>query len=98
MNIIFYQFAKRNNSTKIVNTTGTTLTCQLKAETDMINPVLEINGVPAAWNPIWNYCYIAAFSRYYFINNWRWMNGIWACECAVDVLASWKTDIGNLSE
>lgn len=98
MNIIFYQFAKRNNSTKIVNTTGTTLTCQLKAETDMINPVLEINAVPVAWNPIWNYCYIAAFERYYFVNNWRWKNGIWECECSVDVLASWRTEIGGTTE
>lgn len=98
MNITFYQFAKRSNSTKIVNVTGTTYDCQLKSETDMINPSLLINGVPAAWNPIWNYCYIPAFSRYYFINNWRWRNGVWECECAVDVLASWKTEIGAKEE
>lgn len=98
MNITFYQFAKRTNSTKIVNVTGTTYDCQLKAETDMINPSLLINGVPAAWNPIWNYCYIPAFSRYYFINNWRWRNGVWECDCTVDVLASWKTQIGAKEE
>ena len=98
MNITFYQFAKRSNSTKIVNVTGTTYDCQLKGETDMLTPSLLINGVPAAWNPIWNYCYIPDFSRYYFINNWRWRNGVWECECTVDVLASWKTQIGAKEE
>lgn len=64
----------------------------------MINPVLVINGVPAAWNPIWNYCSIPAFDRYYFINNWRWINGLWECACTVDALASWKTEIGTMEE
>lgn len=98
MNITFYKFAKKANSTKIANGTGTTLTCQLKADTEMLNPTLIINSVPAAWNPIWNYCYIPAFDRYYFIRNWRWLNGVWECSCAVDVLASWKTTIGNQIE
>ena len=98
MNITFYQFSKRNNSTKIVNVTGTTYNCRLKDHTDMINPVLVINGVPAAWNPIWNYCSIPTFDRYYFINNWRWINGLWECACTVDALASWKTEIGNMEE
>lgn len=98
MNITFYQFAKRTNSTKQVNVAGMQMNCQLKAQTDMISPVLEINGVPNNWNPIYNYCYIPGFKRYYFINNWRWLNGIWQCECVVDVLASFKTEIGNMTE
>ena len=98
MNIIFYQFAKRSNSTKIVDVTGTTLSCELKESVTMYNPGLVIKAVPAGWSPIWNYCYIAAFNRYYFINNWNWLNGVWECSCVCDVLASFKTEIGNLSE
>ena len=98
MNITFYQFSKRNNSTKIVDVSGTTYDCQLKDQTSMINPVLVINGVPAGWNPIWNYCSIPAFNRYYFIDNWRWMRGVWECDCSIDVLASWRTEIGASEE
>ena len=96
MNITFYSFAKKANSTKQPPAnSGTVLSCQLKADTDMLNPTLVINNTPLAWNPIWNYCYIPGFKRYYFINSWTWRNGIWECGCTVDALASWKTDIGN---
>ena len=98
MNITFYQFSKRTNSTKIVNVTGTTLTCELKGTTTIFNPTLVIKAVPAAWNPIWNYCYIPGFDRYYFIDNWTWLNGVWECSLVCDVLASFKTEIGNMSE
>ena len=96
MNITFYSFAKKANSTKQPPAnSGTVLSCQLKADTDMLNPTLVINNTPIGWNPIWNYCYIPNFKRYYFINSWTWLNGVWECSCAVDALASWKTDIGN---
>ena len=98
MNITFYQFAKRSNSTKIVDVSGTTLTCELKGTTTIFNPSLIIKAVPAAWNPIWNYCYIPDFKRYYFVNNWNWLNGVWECSLVCDVLASFKTEIGNMSE
>ena len=98
MNIDFYQFTKRTNSTALPSTGATTLSCQLKDETSMISPTLVIKAVPTGWNPIWNYAHIATFNRYYFINDWRWLNGVWECDCVVDVLASFKTAIGNLSE
>jgi len=96
VNITFYSFAKKANSTKQPPAnSGTVLSCQLKADTDMLNPTLVINNTPIGWNPIWNYCQISNFKRYYFINSWSWRNGVWECSCAVDALASWKTDIGN---
>lgn len=99
MNINFYSFTKRSNSTAQPSTGAeTVLSCQLKEETNMVNPTLVINAVPVAWNPIWNYVQIPDFNRYYFINNWRWLNGVWECDCICDVLASFKTEIGNLSE
>lgn len=98
LNVTFYQFSKRTNSTKIVNVSGTALTCELKGSTSIFAPVLIIKNVPAAWNPMWNYCYIPGFDRYYFVNNWTWLNGIWECSLACDVLASFKTEIGNMSE
>ena len=98
MNITFYQFSKRTNSTKIVDVTGTTLTCELKGSANMFNPGLIIKAVPANWNPIWNYCYIPGFKRYYFVDNWNWLNGVWECSLVCDVLASFKLEIGALTE
>ena len=46
---------------------------------------------------IYNYVYIPLFMRYYFIIDWRYINGAWECSCNVDVLASFKTSIGNTS-
>ena len=98
MTVEFLSFSKRSNSTKQPTTGQTALSCQLKDPTSMITPTLLIKNVPSGWNPIWNYAHIAAFDRYYFINNWRWMNGVWECDLVCDVLASFKTEIGNLSE
>lgn len=100
MNVIFYNFSKRSNSTKQpgVGDTGTTLSCELKDQTSIVNPTLVIKGVAAGLSTIWNYAHIATFNRYYFINNWRWLNGVWECDLFCDVLASFKTGIGNLSE
>ena len=98
MNVRFYTFSKRTNSTMIPNTTYTQLSCELKAPTSIITPSLVIKNVPANINTAWNYCYIPDFGRYYFIRNWTWLNGVWQIDTAVDVLASFKTEIGNLSE
>lgn len=99
MTITFYVFSKRTNSTKIVDVAGTTYnSCELKAETSVMTPVIKINAMPTVINPWFNYCYIPSFGRYYFINNWSWINGVWECEAMIDVLASFKTDIGNLTE
>lgn len=99
MNITFYQYSKKENSTRIVDVSGTALSsCQLKAPTSMLYPTLIIQGIPSGWSTIWNYCYIPDFNRYYFVKDWRWLNGVWECDCSVDVLASWKTQIGLLNK
>ena len=97
MTVTFYSFAKRSNSTK-QPTGGTSLSCQLKDQCNMINPTIVIQNVPSGWSPVWNYAHIPVFHRYYFINNWRWLNGVWEADLISDVLASFRTEIGNLSE
>ena len=98
MYVYFYTFTKRTNSTKIVDATSVERTCQLKEATDMSAPTLIIKDVSADWSEIWNYCWIPKFKRYYFVNNWRWLNGVWECDLVIDVLASFKIEIGNMSE
>ena len=104
MVINLYAFSKKKNSTAQPTGTGTTLSSvQLKDETSLINPVIIINpattGMPNPFVPgYFNYAYIASFSRYYFITDTRWINGLWELYLTVDVLASFKTGIGTLSE
>lgn len=97
MNINFYKFSKKINSTKqpSSSTTYTQLDCKLKEPSSVIRPTLQVSGLT---NPFkFNYCYIPTFTRYYFIKNWAYVSGLWECELNIDVLASYKTDIGNSS-
>ena len=104
MVINLYAFSKKKNSTAQPTGTGTTLSSvQLKDETSLINPIIIINpattGMPNPFVPgYFNYAYIPSFSRYYFISDTRWINGLWEMSLTVDVLASYRTGIGTLSE
>ena len=103
MTVKLYSFTKRKNSTKQPGAnTGTTLSCQLKNDCSVMNPVLIFNPNSAdfstPFNPSqYNYVYIPTFSRYYFVSDWSYARGVWECSIAVDVLASFKTAIGATS-
>lgn len=92
----FWNFAKRENSTKIPTTTGTSFNCDIKTENTITELSIELN-VGSSVHPTYTYCYVQDFARYYFIRNWKWDRGVWIAECEVDVLASFKTQIGNQS-
>lgn len=104
MVINLYSFAKKKNSTAQPTESGTVLSnVQLKDDTSILTPVITINpastGMPNPFVPgYFNYAYISKFSRYYFITDTRWINGLWELSLMVDVLASYKTGIGALSE
>lgn len=92
MNVVFYDFAKRNNSTKIPTGTGTTLTCRLKENTSEHNPVIIVKGSPKI---TYNYAYIGQFLRYYFVRDMISLaNDLTEYHLEEDVLASHKTAIG----
>lgn len=89
-------FNKKYNSTKQPSNDDSRLEeCELKNNCKFLEPILQFNyGV--TFNPTgYNYCYISAFGRYYFINEWEWNDGLWYAYCYVDVLASWKNVIGE---
>lgn len=90
--VTFYSFAKKRNSTK-QPTVGTDLSCLVKSDSSIINPVMEVSVDPTGYN----YCYIAAFNRYYYIDDIVFQKGIWILYCTVDVLASYKSQIGTSS-
>lgn len=102
----FYQTPKRINSTKIPSlvTGDFGITVELKDVTNLYNPTLIISadrftdGSGNIINPMkYGYCHIDNFNRYYFIRSWSWILGRWECDLEVDVLASFKTEIGNTS-
>ena len=91
MEIIFYYHRKKINSTALP-IQGTFKNCSIKDVSSIINPYIEIAENLAAAPP-WNYCYIPAYNRYYWIKEWTWERGFWSAELSVDVLASYRENI-----
>ena len=84
-------FSKRKNSTK-QPTSGTDVTVRLKEDCSIINPVFESATMPATVN----YIYVSEWGRYYFVTNVTYIsNTTKSFSCEVDVLASFKTQIGS---
>lgn len=82
--------SERNAINKAISN-QVTLSGTLKSDCSVISPSFVINAVnPSAYN----YCYIAAFNRYYFISDITSVrNGLWRIDCSVDVLMSYKDEI-----
>lgn len=97
--IIVYSFEKRADSTKRVTKElakyNTEMDCQiLENGCGIIAPVITINyGLVEA--PVnFNYAYIPAFKRYYFIKDWTTAeHSLWQGILVEDFLATWRSDI-----
>lgn len=93
MIVTFYTFSKRINSTAQPGS-GTDYTVVLKEPSSVISPRLDLiwtgTGSPTAFN----YAYISEFSRYYWIDNWEYQDRKWTCSLSVDVLATYRVQIG----
>lgn len=96
----FYIFAKEVNSTERPPAAEKlTKSCKANGRIDVINPTISLQlGLGGTNSPaVYNYCYIPNFGRYYFIENWEWAGGLWTAYCSVDVLATYRTQIYNMS-
>lgn len=95
-NVTFYKYSKRENSTARP-TGGTTFACVLKSNSAVFNPVIRVDlGTQTA--PTYNMAYIPDFGRYYWIQEWSWIeNRLWQAVMTTDVLATARTEIGNAS-
>lgn len=91
-----YTFAKRKNSTAIPSG-GTDTTCTANAELDHLRPELKFNFTGGVGNnpTAYNYCRIPAFGRYYYIDKWSCVDGVWVASLSVDAMASWRQQIKN---
>lgn len=91
----FYSFAKKLNSTKRPTGTARTYQCEIKTDCDIINPTIILSGTNTEVESNYNYCYIAIWNRYYFVTKYIFKDGLWYIKLSVDVLATWKTYIGD---
>lgn len=90
-----YTFSKRENSTKLPDTQAHPYNCELKEECSILNPEIKLSiGNPSEYN----YAYIPAFNRYYWIVDWTQDHNFWIASCTVDVLATYATEIKNSSQ
>jgi len=94
-NVNFYQYAKKINSTARPTGTPTIYSCRVKEPCSVFSPEISLNLGLADAPTLLNYAYIAAFNRYYFVKNWTFNNALWTATLEVDVMASWKTEIGT---
>lgn len=101
LTIKLFQFSKKLNSTAVPIGSTPSVTyadAYIIDQTDIVNPSIRFMYVPGSTNPTsYNYAQISEFSRYYFIDSWRWTNDGWIADMTVDALASFKSAIGALS-
>lgn len=95
MQATFYQFAKRTNSTKRPSG-GQEFGIDLKAPCNIIDPEIKIKTQKDPTG--YNYCCLPTFSRYYWVKNWTFSDGLWNASLTVDTLASYRDQIGNSTE
>lgn len=89
------KFYITDSSTNTVNKTLTNesvFNIKLKAQTDMRNPLIMLQGDLSIFK--YNYCYIPTFDRYYYVVNITSVNNsVFRVELKADVLMSFKDDI-----
>lgn len=95
MNIVFYKFNKKENSTACPQGGGFSIAGILNENTSIISPSISIKfGVDITG---YNYAYIPDFQRFYKVVSWGYALGLWRCDLHVDVLASFKPQIGAMN-
>ena len=93
--INLYNFSKKVNSTKIPNTTPSSFSCVLKENSGIVNPTIILDIGLSDSPAQFNYAYIPEFNRYYWIEEWTNEHPRWIASLKVDVLATYKNEIGD---
>jgi len=96
MQVTFYSFTKRENSTARPGD-GTTFDCILKSPSSVVAPVITLQIGRVTDPSVYNYCYIPDFDRFYWVQEWSWSSACWTAALKCDVLATYRTEIGSAS-
>lgn len=94
MKVRFFNFSKREKSTKQPSTGYEEYDLTLKDSCDVEHPTFLIQSFNAA---AYNYFYIPSWNRYYFISAARSYRDMWEVSGTEDYLATYKTEIGSTS-
>ena len=90
-----YAFSKRSNSTLRPSGNGFITNCEAFEPVNIMAPLMKFNlSAPIDYN----YMYVQSWDRYYWINSWTFIQGIWEASCSIDPLSSWRNSIGNMTE
>lgn len=92
-----YTLTKRSNSTLYPSSGATTYNCNIKNGSGILTPKVELNLGVTADPSQFNYCHIPNFDRWYYVTEWYYDRGLWTGTCKVDVLATYKSQIGSTS-
>lgn len=97
MNVTFSTTYKKLNST--ARPAGAaTYDCIVKNGSSTLHAKVGLQWTGSGNPTLYNMCFIRDFGdlgRYYYIQNWYYEDRIWWCDCKVDVLATYRTFIGN---
>ena len=89
MTITLYTTTSEKNAVNKQLVEITTLSGNLREETSVLTPVMNISGNSSIANA--NYAYIAEFNRYYFVASIESIrNGLWRLSFRVDVLYTYR--------
>lgn len=98
MEITLYTNESEKNKLEKKITNSILLEGNLRDESSIINPIILISSNKEDIPYMYNYAYIPAFGRYYFITDIESVRtGIWRVSMHVDVLMSYKEQIKNLN-
>ena len=89
-----YSFSKRENSTARPSGAARSFSCVVKTSTGILRPTIELDLGLSESPAQYNYAYIPQFNRYYFIEEWSFGTRLWEAQLSVDVLATYKNEIG----
>ena len=100
-NVNFYNFRKEVNSTAVPepvagDTQKVVYQCEARDPLSLAAPVIKVL-IPMAANINFNYMYVGAFNRYYWITDWEYRDRCWWVSGRVDPLATYRYDIGEIS-
>lgn len=99
---LYRGFRKDTNSTKIP-VAGSYISaqqynCDIFDPCSVHNPKLWLGASNNAFRASINYAYIPDFERYYWVTDFAFMDGRWLISLECDVLASFKSDIGESTQ
>lgn len=94
---VWSDFQKKTNSTKKPTTSGTEMQGYLRNSDpfSMLSPRINFDLEDKTQPPLWTYLYIPALNRYYWIVDWIHNEGVWTALTQIDLLATYKEEIGN---